>query len=418
MPSSSCGLDFGTSNSTLGLVRSGTPFLVALEEGRATLPSAIFHPFDGSAPTFGRQAVEAYIEGEPGRLMRALKSVLGTSLIDEQTRVGRRSLKFAEILAGLIAHIKARAEVRAGAELTRVVLGRPVRFVDGDDGADAGAQAALEGVARACGFRDIAFQYEPIAAALEFERSVRAETLALIVDIGGGTSDFSLIRVSPERSRKADRGGDILANAGVHVGGTDFDRLLNLAVVAPHLGFKTKTLDGKRELPSAYFHDLATWQFINRLYSGKSLQQMREVRFEAARRDLVDHLLALVRDRRGHALAGAVERAKIALTEADTAPIDLGPLCGGPMIAASRATFETSIGSAVAKIEATVRGLLRDAGLASEAVGAVFLTGGSSAVPLVRAAITGLLPTAAMVDGDAFGSVGLGLALEAGRRFG
>ncbi len=418
LPSQACGLDFGTSNSTIGFGGSEGARLVALEGGRTTLPSAIFHPFDGAEPKFGRAALEAYVDGEQGRLMRALKSILGTSLIHEQTRVGRRSLKFTQILGALIARLKSSAEAAAGAPLTQVVMGRPVRFVDGDDDADSAAQAALEGVAHACGFKHVAFQYEPIAAALDFERGVAREELALIVDIGGGTSDFSLIRVSPEGRRRADRSGDILANAGVHVGGTDFDRLLNLAAVAPHLGFKTQTLDGKRELPSAYFHDLATWQFINRLYTGKVLHELREVRFEAARRDRVERLLILVQERRGHALAMAVEGAKIALTEAQSAPIDLGPLCDGPLIEAIRKNLDAAITGEVAKVEATVRGLLAAAALKPGAVARIFVTGGSSAVPLLRAAITALLPGAGVVEGDAFGSVGLGLALEAGRRFG
>src|SRR5690606_23202398 len=125
---------------------------------------------------------------------------------------------------------------------TRVVMGRPVQFVDDDPVADREAQGQLEAAVRAQGFSEIAFQFEPIAAALDYERQVTAERLALIVDLGGGTSDFTIIRVGPERARKVDRADDILATAGVHIGGTDFDRLLSMSRVMPELGLGSRTL--------------------------------------------------------------------------------------------------------------------------------------------------------------------------------
>ena len=161
---------------------------------------------------------------------------------------------------------------------------------------------------RARGFSDIAFQFEPIAAALDYERSVAREELALIVDMGGGTSDFSVVRVSPERARAADRSGDILANRGIHIGGTDFDRLLSIGHVMPELGYLTPTKDGKRNLPAGYFVDLATWQRINLLYTPKARIDLRQLRQEAARPDLVERLIAIVDQRWGHSLAGRSNR--------------------------------------------------------------------------------------------------------------
>ena len=93
--------------------------------------------------------------------------------------------------------------------------------------------------------------------------------MALIVDMGGGTSDFSIVRVSPRRAAATDRRDEILANRGIHIGGTDFDRLLSLAHVMPELGYLTPTKDGKRNLPAGYFVDLATWQRINLLYRAR-----------------------------------------------------------------------------------------------------------------------------------------------------
>ncbi len=411
------GIDFGTSNSTIGASDEAGSHLVALEDGRSTLPSAVFYPFDNANASFGRAAIDAYVEGEHGRLMRALKSILGTSLIHEKTRIGRQSLSFVDILGAFFVFLRTRAEDHLGRGVDGAVLGRPVRFVDDDDAADSAAQSALEAIARSSGFREVAFQYEPIAAALDYERRVSGEEIVLIVDIGGGTSDFSIVRVSPERARKADRKDDVLANAGVHVGGTDFDRLLSLGQVMPHFGYGSWTIDHKRSLPSRYFHDLATWQFINHLYTGKVMNELKQIRYEAERRDLVDRFIKLVEERRGHSLALVVERAKIDLTSQSQASIDLKAYGESVPLVVTRAAFELAIGQSVERVVGAVRQLLTAARLKPEAIGRIFVTGGSSSVPLLLTSIISLFPAAEVVTGDLFGSVGVGLALDAQRKF-
>ncbi|MEA2829848.1 MAG: putative chaperone protein, partial [Bradyrhizobium sp.] len=222
-----CGLDFGTSNTTLGTIFGCEPVLTALEAGQSTIPSAIFYEVDG-AVLIGRKALEAYVAGVPGRLMRSLKSVLGTSLIDETTRVGRERASFRDVIAYYLAATKRRAEQALGRELRDVVHGRPVHFVDNAPDADRKAEQTLREIAREVGFDEVTFQFEPIAAALDYERQISSEEIALIADIGGGTSDFSIVRLGPERHGKVDRAADILANDGIRIGGTDFDRQLSL----------------------------------------------------------------------------------------------------------------------------------------------------------------------------------------------
>jgi hypothetical chaperone protein len=412
------GVDFGTSNSTVGLMVGGKPRLVALEGDRVTLPSAIFFGFGeggmGRANvSYGRQAIADYIEGEEGRLMRALKSVLGSSLMQNSSLRGR-SFSFLEILGMFIAHLKAKLDAEAGDDVQRVVLGRPVQFVDGDKVADKRAQGELEQAARAQGFKDIAFQYEPIAAALDYEQRVRAEELALIVDIGGGTSDFSVVRVSPERAKAADRKVDILANVGVHIGGTDFDKLLSMAQVMPEFGYKTMTADGRKELPASFYFDLATWQRINFLYTKDVTHDLRQVRHAAAEPEKVGRLMKVVEHKLGHWLAGQVEQAKIGLTDAERVGLDLAAVEGGLTLEVTQEGLEEAIGAAVEKVVVTVEQALAQAGAG---VQTVFLTGGSTMIPLVKASILALLPGVRVVEGDMFGSVGLGLALDAARKF-
>lgn len=411
-----CGIDFGTSNSTVALVEGqGRSRLIALEGEQPTLPSAVFWPEDG-VPVFGRAAVAAYIEGEEGRLMRGLKSTLGSGLIDERTVVGRRAVTFREVLARFFHHLRDQLLAEA-AGVSQVVLGRPVHFVDGDAAADAAAETALGEVARGAGFRDIAFQYEPIAAALTYEAGIAREEIVLIVDIGGGTSDVSLVRVSPERARATDRAGDILGNGGIRLGGTDFDRSLSLAEVMPELGHGSSLNSGKTLVPNHYYLDLATWHRINSLYTPRKATELKALLADADRADLVGRLVQVVAHRAGHALAMEVEAAKIALSSAPAHRLMLKPLTGGPNPIATRERFERALQPGLARIAALIAEVIAQGGLRPDEIGTVFLTGGSSDLPALRALVAQICPGVAVATGDMLGSVGAGLALEARRRF-
>lgn len=411
-----CGIDFGTSNSTVALADAHRAWLMPLEGPEVTLPSAVFWGADGAAPEFGRAAVAAYVGGEDGRLMRALKSTLGSSLIDERTAIGTRSVSFKAVLGAFFKHLRDQQMTHAG-PIDRVVLGRPVHFVDDDPAADARAQGALEDIARLIGFREIGFQYEPIAAALHYEQGVAAEELVLIVDIGGGTSDFSIVRVSPARARDADRAQDILANDGIRVGGTDFDRLLSLAQALPHLGYLAPTMGGTGTMPRHYYLDLATWARINFLYTQRVAGDLKALRLQADRPELIDRMIRVVAGRHGHSLAMAVEAAKITLSGADVARLAMSEFSGGPNPMIARAGFEAAVQAPLDRIAATIQAVIAAAGLTPDRIGTVFMTGGSSGLPILQALVSSLLPQARAATGDMLGSVGTGLALEARRRF-
>jgi hypothetical chaperone protein len=415
----SCGLDFGTSNSTLGRINAqGVPALVPLEGDQQTLPSVLFFSFEDDRLYFGRAAVAEYVTGADGRLMRSLKSVLGTALFSDTTRVKARRLGFGEIIGTYVGELKRRAEAVLGHELTKVVMGRPVHFVDDDPVADRQAQGQLEAAVRAQGFGEIAFQFEPIAAALDYERQVERERIALIVDLGGGTSDFSLVRVSPERSGHADRSQDILATAGVHIGGTDFDRLLAMSRVMPELGLGSRTIDGKRHLPVAPYVDLSTWHRINRLYDAKAQRDLRSTIREAREAEKVETFVMLVEDRLGHRLIGAVEDAKIALSDSDAVRFDFAVRDRRIETLMTGAQLAEALAASIGRLEQTIAQTLRLAGLSANAVDSLILTGGSTLVPAVYERLRALLPEAEVVRTDVLGSVGLGLALEAKRIFG
>ena len=416
---SACGLDFGTSNSTLGRVGpDGIPHLMALEGDAVTMPSVLFFGAEDRTIHFGRAALAEYVSGAEGRLLRSIKSVLGTSLFDDGVRLGARAYRFDDILGIFIAELKARGETGAGITLDAVVVGRPVQFVDDDAAADAEAQRQLELAVRRQGFAHVEFQFEPIAAALDYERQVAAERLALIVDLGGGTSDFSVVRVSPERARATDREGDILATAGVHIGGTDFDRLLSMAKVMPELGLGTRTLDGKRHLPVAPYYDLSTWHRINRLYNAKTLRDLRGTRNESRVPERVEMMIELIEDRLGHRLVGAVEAAKIALSDQAETPFAFPVRDRRIETVMSISDLTTALHTSVERIEATIAETLRRAGVDAGAIDSLILTGGSTQVPAIARRLEALFPEAQLVRTDVLGSVGLGLAMDARRKFG
>ena len=412
-----CGVDFGTSNSTVGWHRPGQSALLPLEDGKVTLPSVIFFHAEDVHASYGRAALADYLSGHEGRLMRSLKSLLGTSMIDEHTELNGRALPFRKLLEQFIGELKHRAEQAANRSFSRAVLGRPVFFVDDDSKADQLAEQTLRDIAHAVGFKDVAFQFEPIAAAFDYESQIADEELVLVADIGGGTSDFSLIRLSPQRALKADRREDILANGGVHIGGTDFDKYLSLAGVMPMLGMGSLLMNG-REMPSTQYFNLATWHTINFAYTRKAWAEILDMRRHAAEKDKLDRLLNLARQRSGHWLAMQVEAAKITLSDAATAQIELERIEPGQSLLLTRESFGNAIGHLVSRVEDTLRALMRDAGVNAEHIDTVFFTGGSSSVPLLREKISALLPDAKRVEGDLFGSIGAGLALDARRKFG
>ncbi|WP_018183069.1 Hsp70 family protein [Kaistia granuli] len=413
-----CGLDFGTSNTTLGVSAAEGPALIALEGASVTIPSAIFYTPNGAEPAVGRAAIRAYVEGTNGRLMRSLKSVLGSSLINESTAIGRGRVSFRDVISQYVGIIKQRAETVADRPLDAVVHGRPVHFVDSDPDGDRKAEEALQAIANEVGFRHISFQYEPIAAALDYERQVGDEEIALIADIGGGTSDFSVVRLGPERRHKADRLDDILANDGIRIGGTDFDHYLSIGTAMPLLGFGSGMKRAGLPVPSGYYHDLATWSSINRLYESGIMRQLHEVRREALHPELIERLIHVVEEQGGHRLAIDIEAAKIALSDETQVEVLLNWIESGLAMTVDRGVLVDKTRGLADRIAARIDDCLRDAGVGRDAIDAVFLTGGSTRLAHVHAAILGTVPDARVVDGDTFGSVGTGLTIEAAARYG
>jgi hypothetical chaperone protein len=448
-----CAIDFGTSNSGIAVPTphdsGGGVQLLELEPGRPTMPTAVFYAVEGLARheeprrLYGSAAIAAYVEGTEGRLMRSMKSILGSTLAERRTDLGGgHSVAYLDVVAGYLRQLKQHAEAHVGAPIEQAVLGRPVFFVDDDPARDAKAQAALESAARAIGFANVRFQYEPIAAALDYEQRATREQIVLVADIGGGTSDFSLVRVGPERRARVERRDDILANHGVHAAGTDFDRHIELACILPMCGYKSlgpsesarplrsahaperaaRRLPDERgrrarEVPSAVYFDLATWHLINTVYLPQRLSELASMRGFYGDTRLHDRLMTVVEQHLGHVLAAQAEQAKIDVADAGQTRLALDAIEAGLAATVTHEQAMRAIAVDLDRVVAAARETLRLAGLASEAVDVLYLTGGSTGLSPLAHHLAAVCPSALVVRGDRFASVAQGLGLHAQRCF-
>lgn len=413
-----CAIDFGTSNSAVALPDGASMRLAPVEGAYTTLPTAVFFNTDEHTREFGRAALAAYVDGFDGRLMRSMKSILGSPLAETTTDLGDGSaIRYTDVIATFLAHLKQSAEACAGSPIARAVLGRPVFFVDDDPRADALAQRQLEAAARSIGLSEIHFQYEPIAAAFDYESRLAEEGLVLVADIGGGTSDFSLVRVGPDRMARIERKDDVLAHHGVHVAGTDFDRRVELTAILPEFGYRALDPEG-REMPNRIYFDLATWHLINTVYTPKRVTELKLMRHLFCDTRQHDRLMRVVERRLGHALAARAEEAKIGVAAGGETMIDLEEVEEGLRLAFDEAQLIEAGIEETRRIVEAARETVRTAGVAPREVSAVYFTGGSTGLAFLSNALAAAFPDARPVFGDRLASVATGLGIHARRLFG
>jgi hypothetical chaperone protein len=238
----------------------------------------------------------------------------------------------------------------------------------------------------------------------------------LVADIGGGTSDFSLVRVGPARRQRVERKDDILGNHGVHIAGTDFDRHIELAAVLPPCGYRGRGPTG-REVPSKVYFDLATWHLINTVYAPARVSELRRMKSFYA--DVVQHqrLMSVIDERLGHALIARAEAAKIAVADGGVATIDLSLIERGLQASIDEATAVSALDADLERIVQAGVDTLAQAGLAAERVDALYFTGGSTGFMPLAERIAARFPSARVMRGDRFASVAQGLGVHARRVF-
>lgn len=423
MPRPAFGLDFGTTNSALALAAGdGTPRLAGFAGPDGSTPTfrslLYFDREDELAPVevhAGGAALLAHLERDvhAGRLIQSLKSFLASRLFSA-TEIFGRSYRLEQLIGILLGRLREEAEAALGEPVRAAVVGRPVHFVGAANAEDdALALSRLRAALVNAGFHSVRFEYEPIGAARHYERGLARDELLLIGDFGGGTSDFSLLRVGPGRARDGGA-GSILGHAGVDVAGDAFDGKLVRHCVAPLLGRGAEFISffGRRlPVPEWLYAHLERWHHVSMLKSRRTLQLLLDLRREAVEPARLERLLRVVENDLGFVLHRATEQTKRALSAAPSARFRIAHDVLEIDAEVSRADFEGWIAPELDAIAGCVDGLLGRAGVAAGAVDRVFLTGGSSLVPAVRRIFEARFPGERIRSGDEFTSVASGLAL-------
>lgn len=420
------GIDFGTTNSALAWSDpsgSGVARFTLLGQPVSTFRSIVYFEeecrWERGRPiaAVGPEAIEGYIEHDgEGRLMQSLKSFLSSRLV-AATSVYGYDYPFENLIARILEGLWSRGSTQVAGLNGRpkIVVGRPVRFVGSeDDQTDAYAEGRLKKAFAAAGFDDIELVLEPVAAALHYERSLSADETVLVADFGGGTSDFSILRVGPSfRDNPADR-GRVLGTRGVGLAGDALDARIVQHVVAPALGQGSmyRSMTGNiLEIPKTIFDKLKRWNELSILKTKSNLDMLHGYLKTAAEPDKIEALIHLVEDNLGYRLYRAIEETKVALSANDTAPFyfeDAGRILSATV---ARADFESWITPELDAIAGCVDALMNEVG--TQTIDSVFLTGGTGQVPAVRRLFEERFGKDRVKSGEFLTSIASGLAIHA-----
>ncbi|MEX0349168.1 MAG: Hsp70 family protein [Paracoccaceae bacterium] len=404
-------IDFGTSNSAAAIATERGVRRISVEQAGETLPTAVFFPADEGPMQIGARASEALIAGEEGRYMRALKSVLGLPLMQEKRLICGRRRTLSDIITAFLSELRQRAEAQTGRRFRGALSGRPVHFHTNDLALDAQAEADLRACYLAAGFDEVRFLAEPEAAAIASHGMGRTDEIGLVVDIGGGTSDFSVFR-------STNTGPEILASHGIRLGGTDFDHAVSMAHAMPQLGLggqlRRQMGQGLLPVPRAPYVDLATWAKIPFLYTGETRRAVADMVRLAVEPARIGRFATVLEMELGHELAFAVERGKIAAnSETGTGQIEMEFIELGLTATLTRDALNTVLAENRALLRQAMSETMNRASLGPDQIGRVIFVGGSSLMRFVADEIAALCPAAEQLYSDAFTAVVDGLALAA-----
>jgi hypothetical chaperone protein len=422
------GLDFGTTNSSIALVTSSGeveiaqfPAAAGLSESFRSLLYLERHR-EAARTTIkswsGPEGIERYLHSDDkGRLIQSLKSFLASRSL-QSTEVFGRPFRLEALIAKILGDIRAIAERQFGSDLPPVVVGRPVRFVGAEsDEDDEYALSRLRESLNQAGFSQVSFEFEPVAAAYHYESTLKNDELILIGDFGGGTSDFSILRVGPSYSTGSSDSGRVLGNQGLGLAGDAFDAKLIRNLVSPALGAGSQLRSGGKLLPvpNWVYLKLERWHHLSFLKSHDTLNMLMSVARQALEREKIQALLYLVRHDLGYQLHRAIQKLKASLSQQETAVFRFDD--GDVTIRAevTRMQFESWITEELSAIEDSLNALLAKTGIPAGEVDRVFLTGGSSLVPSVRRIFESRFGSEKIRTGDEFTSVARGLALRSSR---
>jgi len=437
-PLDAIGFDFGTTNSSVALFRPDSGVELAsfltlgaqsesyrsvlyLEQSRSGAGPRKTHALTGPA------AIEHYLQAdEKGRLVQSLKSHLSSRTLSGTEVFGRR-YKLEDLISRILADLRKHASTQFEKPVRYAMVGRPVRFVGAQTPEDDDfAVARLREAFTAAGFERVDFELEPVAAACAYESTLDHDELILIGDFGGGTSDFSLLRVGPTIRRRGRAASDLLGNSGLGLAGDAFDARIIRKLVSPALGSNSEARSLNKILPAVpawIYANLERWHYLSFLRTNNVREILKSALARALEPEKIQALITLIEDDLGYQLHQAVQQVKFELSRSQSAEFrfqDGSPTHSGFAFAGlnlripvTRLEFESWIEPDLEAIESSIDSLLQTSGIHPRAVDRVFLTGGTSFVPAVRRIFETRFGADRIRTGNEFTSVAHGLALRA-----
>ena len=422
------GIDFGTTNSSMALAGEDAQVQLAsfrargaeTFSSRSVLYLERIRDASGVRRTHtwtGPDAIEHYLEAEEkGRLIQSLKSYLPSRTLTGTGIFGRR-YSFEDLVARILSDLREHAERQFGRPIRHAMVGRPVRFVGAEtEEDDAYAVSRLRSAFALAGFESVELELEPVAAAYAYQATLDHDELILIGDFGGGTSDFSLLRVGPGVRRRGRTPQDVLGNSGVRLAGDSFDARLVRKLVSPALGSDSYARSMNKILPAVpawIYANLERWHYLSFLRTHEVTEILRSARLRALEPEKIKALSTLIEEDLGYQLHQAVQRVKFELSHAESAVFRFRDGSMELEIPVTRTEFEGWIADELRSIERCVDELLETSGVSARDVDCVFLTGGSSFVPAVRRIFAKRFGETRIRSGNEFTSVAHGLALRA-----
>ncbi|WP_455425079.1 molecular chaperone [Dryocola sp. LX212] len=439
------GFDYGTANCSVAVMREGVPVLLEMEDGSSLLPSMLCAPTRESVSEwlyrhhqvpasgdetqallrravsfnreedidvlpgsvqFGLSSLRQYMEDpEEVYFVKSPKSFLGASGLKPQ-----QVALFEDLVCAMMLHIRNKAQTQVAESISQAVIGRPINFQGlGGEDANAQAQGILERAAHRAGFEDVVFQFEPVAAGLDFEATLTEEKQVLVVDIGGGTTDCSVLLMGPQWHARRDREQSLLGHSGCRVGGNDLDIMLAFKQLSPLLGMGGQTEKGIA-LPVLPWWNAVAINDVpaqNEFYSSANGRMLNELVRDARESEKVAYLQKVWRQRLSYRLVRAAEESKIALSDSEQVATLLPFIAKDLGCEITQPELESAISQPLQRILEQVSLALESSDVKPDVI---YLTGGSARSPMIKQALAQRLPGIEIAGGDDFGSVTAGLA--------